>query len=315
MNQKHHSLVKLIGMLLVVMGVSLWLGTSNRMEVQAASIPQPTAIDQLFPDTALAEVMRAALGKTSVTDTVSQSELDQLTNVSAVNKNIQSIEGLQYVNNLTFLYLTTNQISDVSPLAALNKLTYLSLDTNQISDVSPLAALNNLSTLNLNTNQISDVSPLAALNNLTSLYLYNNQISDVSPLAALNNLTYLFIVDQQINQESIPYQPNLVLPNVVKDGTGSWIAPRSISNNGTYTSPNFSWNLPNYINEVSYTFDQTITIGGSTTSFNGTVTQPLEQAPLLFTVMYEVDGTQTSASVEAGTLLAEPTAPTKEGYT
>ncbi|HAC0982477.1 TPA_asm: hypothetical protein GY030_14545, partial [Listeria monocytogenes] len=120
--------------------------------------------------------MRDALGKTSVTDTVSQSELDQPTDVSAFNQTtIQSIEGLQYVNNLT----------------------------------------------------------------------------------------YLFIAGQQINQESIPYQPNLVLPNVVKDGTGSWIAPATISNNGTYTSPNISWNLPNYLNEIGYTFSQTITIGGS----------------------------------------------------
>ncbi|EIR6790413.1 leucine-rich repeat domain-containing protein, partial [Listeria monocytogenes] len=222
---------------------------------------------------------------------------------------------LAALNNLTYLYLDTNQISDVSPLAALNNLTELHLNNNQISDVSPLAALNKLIALYSDNNQISDVSPLAALNKLTFLYLNTNQISDVSPLAALNKLRVLTIANQQINQESIPYQPNLVLPNVVKDVTGSWIAPRSISNNGTYTSPNFSWNLPNYLNKVSYTFSQTITIGGSTTSFNGTVTQPLEQAPLLFTVMYEVDGTQTSASVEAGTLLAEPTAPTKEGYT
>ncbi|EIP2514804.1 leucine-rich repeat protein, partial [Listeria monocytogenes] len=198
MNQKHHSLVKLIGMLLVVMGVSLWLGTSNRMEVQAASIPQPTAIDQLFPDTALAEVMRAALGKTSVTDTVSQSELDKPTIISAYNKNIQSIEGLQYVNNLTQLHLYDNQISDVSPLAALNNLTYLDLDDNQISDVSPLAALNKLTLLYLANNQISDVSPLVALNKLTYLVLSNNQISDVSPLAALNNLTYLVLSNNQI---------------------------------------------------------------------------------------------------------------------
>ncbi|EFR98750.1 internalin A, partial [Listeria seeligeri FSL N1-067] len=38
------------------------------MVVQADSIDQPTPINQIFPDSALAEVMRYQLGKSSVTD-------------------------------------------------------------------------------------------------------------------------------------------------------------------------------------------------------------------------------------------------------
>ncbi|EPC4766020.1 internalin N-terminal domain-containing protein, partial [Listeria monocytogenes] len=53
------------------------IGTSNQLDVQAENLTQPTAINEIFPDPALAEAMRSRLGKASVTDIVSQNELDQ----------------------------------------------------------------------------------------------------------------------------------------------------------------------------------------------------------------------------------------------
>lgn len=63
--------------------------------------------------------------------------------------------------------------------------------------------------------------------------------------------------------------------------TGALIAPATISDGGSYTEPDITWNLPSYTNEVSYTFSQPVTIGKGTTTFSGTVTQPLKAILML----------------------------------
>ncbi|EAC3748266.1 LPXTG cell wall anchor domain-containing protein [Listeria monocytogenes] len=381
MNSKHAPIAPFLCMLTLVLSICLWIGTSHSTEVQADVITQPTAINQLFPDAALAEVMRGELGKTSVTDTVSQSELDQLTFISIVNDNIQSVEGLQYVNQLSFLgmphnqisdltplksltgleslYLEDNQISDLTPLKSLTGLEFLYLGVNQISDLTPLKSLTGLESLALDINQISDLTPLKSLTGLETLYLEDNQISDLTPLASLTGLEYLTlgvnqindlspltsltrleslslddnqisdltplksltglryltVTNQQIKETPVSYTPNLVLPNEVKDATGALIPPATISNNGTYVSPNLTWELPNYLAEVKYTFNQSVTIGQTSAPFTGTVTQPLQEVPVVYTVTLNVDGTETQEDVAVDALVPEPTEPTKEGYT
>ncbi|WP_199484742.1 internalin N-terminal domain-containing protein, partial [Listeria seeligeri] len=66
--KKRHSFFSFLAALLIVGSINLWVGTSHEMVVQADSIDQPTPINQIFPDSALAEVMRYQLGKSSVTD-------------------------------------------------------------------------------------------------------------------------------------------------------------------------------------------------------------------------------------------------------
>ncbi|EAH3791641.1 LPXTG cell wall anchor domain-containing protein [Listeria monocytogenes] len=369
----------IVGLLLVI-GLSIWIGISHGTEVQADTITQPTAINELFPDAALAESIRETLNKTNVTDTVSQSELNQLTLFQADLKGIQSIEGLQYINNLNnlslvgnqiinisslsgltnleFLNLSSNQISDISELSELSKLryltiysnqisdvsslahltnlefvnlynnqisdisnlsnltnlTYLSLSRNQISDLSSLSSLTKLMSLNLRQNQISDSSALAGLVNLNYLDLANNQISDISKLASLSKLIDLKLTNQQITSPPIMFQNELVIPNIVKDNTGALVSPETISNNGSYMQPNVTWNLASYLNNVSYTFNQSVTIGSIASVFSGTVNQPLQEANI-YNVTFDVDGTKTSTTAEASTLITAPTEPTKEGHT
>jgi len=55
---------------------------------------------------------------------------------NAGSSNISSIEGAQYLTNLTKLYLYENQISDISAVSGLTNLTSLNLYENQISDIS-----------------------------------------------------------------------------------------------------------------------------------------------------------------------------------
>ncbi|MBC1571354.1 LPXTG cell wall anchor domain-containing protein [Listeria sp. FSL L7-1426] len=384
--------------LTIALGISLWLGTSPEIDAKAASLAQPTPINEVFPDPQMALTMETKLGKASVTDLVSQSELDALTQLETYLP-IESIEGIQYLTNLTKLniskaevsdisdlkdltkltdlemyannivdtsvlknlmnltyldlhdnkitdisalgnltnlvhlnlaynqisdisavsalsklnmvWFTENQISDISPVANLTNLTSLSLGYNQISDIGALTNLTNLGGIGIENNQISDISPLANLTNLGYVGLHNNQISDLTPIANLTNLTRMYLSGQQITNKPLPYQSNIVIPNNVKNNKQEIVAPLVISDNGTYDNPNVTWNLANYVSEVSYTFSQEVTIGSATETFSGVVKQPLE----MYTVIFDVDGVTTKETVGAYTLLTEPTAPEKDGYT
>ncbi|EGC0410583.1 LPXTG cell wall anchor domain-containing protein [Listeria monocytogenes] len=357
------------------------IGTSNQLDVQAENLTQPTAINEIFPDPALADAMRSRLGKASVTDIVSQNELDQQTGINVPEEGIKDLEGIQYLNNLSSLYvyfneitdisvisklynlkhvyLDENQINDISALSNLTNLTELSLGSTQISDISALSNLTNLTALSLSDNQlnnldalsglqnlkllnlkktqtsdisalsgltnldnlylgynqISDISTLSGLKNLENLYLEHNQIRDISPLSSLTKLTGLTLFKQEIMNDPIMYNPAITISNDIKDVSGSLIAPATISDNGTYTNPNITWNLSSYLNEVSYTFRQTVTVGNATDDFYGTVRQPLQAIPVDYTATFDVNGTETKESVETGDFLTEPAEPTKEGYT
>ncbi|WP_222710234.1 InlB B-repeat-containing protein [Listeria seeligeri] len=410
---------------MIVGCINLWVGTSHETVVQADSIDQPTPINQIFPDSALAEVMRYQLGKSSVTDVVSQSELDNVTSVNGQQKAIISIEGVQYLTNLTNLLLGDNNIrdiqplenltnltvlnmidneltdisplsnltnltrlslgddsisdisplagltnlinlyltsydltdvselanltnltnlwlsspklsdvsvlsnfhnletlqlrstlvSDITPIANLNKLTLLDVSMNEIKDISSLSELSNLTELTLTDNQISDISALSELTNLNYLYLDYNQISDISALADLSNLEELYVMDQTITNEPLTFQTNTVINNTIKDENGALVTPLDISDNGSYTSPNVTWNLPAYTEEVNYTFEKMGSIGNGPFYFTGTVYQPLEEVPAIYNVVFDIDGVQSSEEVVVDALLEEPAAPTKEGYT
>ncbi|MBC1385487.1 internalin N-terminal domain-containing protein, partial [Listeria innocua] len=93
----------------------------------------PDKISVIFPDAALAEIIRDTLGKSSVDDIVTQAELDTITRVSEIYRGIADISGMENLTNLDYLRLNNNQISDISPLANLTNLSYLDLYNNQIS--------------------------------------------------------------------------------------------------------------------------------------------------------------------------------------
>jgi hypothetical protein len=130
------------------------------------------------------------------------SDLDGLTSLSAVQKNIANLTGVEFCISLTELTIWDNQISDIAPLANLTSLTTLYLGENQISDIVPLASLASLTFLDLKHNQISDISPLSNLTSLTGLWLYGNQIGDISPLADLTSLTLLYLASNEISDVS-----------------------------------------------------------------------------------------------------------------
>ncbi|HHT36769.1 MAG TPA: leucine-rich repeat domain-containing protein, partial [Firmicutes bacterium] len=73
---------------------------------------------------------------------------------------IQEIYGIEHLQKLEDLDLSSNLISDISYLIDLQKLRNLNLGNNQITNISALAALPKLTNINLEGNLIADISPL-----------------------------------------------------------------------------------------------------------------------------------------------------------
>ncbi|MBN2588592.1 MAG: leucine-rich repeat domain-containing protein, partial [Sedimentisphaerales bacterium] len=128
-----------------------------------------------------------------------EAQMTTLTYLSANDKGITDINGIEYATNLQVLELGINQISDISPLKELINLEWLWLNDNQISDISSVAGLKNLQALGLdNNNNINDISPVEGLTNLHGLFIGGNNISDISPLSSLINLDSIGLSVNQI---------------------------------------------------------------------------------------------------------------------
>ena len=128
---------------------------------------------------------------------IPKAELAKLTKLTADDRNISDLTGLEHASQLTVLNLEDNNISNLTPLAQLTQLTSLNLEDNKISDLTPLTQLTQLTELDLSgeygDNNISDLTPLTQLTQLRVLDLSYNNISDIdiTPLAQLTQLTEL----------------------------------------------------------------------------------------------------------------------------
>ena len=150
--------------------------------------------------------------------TITQAEMETLTELNAPNAGITDLTGLEAATNLVRLNLGTeyvasegrdinsNSISNLSPLSDLTRLTSLDLEGNQIADISPLVGLTNLLVLLLGNNAISDITALAGLTNLHSVGLWGNNISDISPLVTNTGLGQgerVIVSENPLSQASI----------------------------------------------------------------------------------------------------------------
>lgn len=287
---------------ILLAAIFLCVNTSLGAKVQAVNIKHPMPINQIFPDSNLADRMKIKLRKESVTDVVTQQELDALRECNADDCEIQSVEGLQYLTNVEVLHLSDNQITDISPLASLKKLAvlyleknklddisdikkiansnplgYLFLGNNGITDITPLANLTKLEALSLEGNKLSNIQILPSLTNLEELDLRENQLRDIRGLEKLKNMKQLLVSEQRCVNEPVDYQPNLLVPNTFKDMEGKLVVPSYISNDGTYTDGKLIWHLPEYTKEVRCNLSTIIKVGKTTTTFHGVITQPLQR--------------------------------------
>ncbi|EPY9328978.1 GW domain-containing class 2 internalin InlB [Listeria monocytogenes] len=199
MKEKHNPRRKycLISGLAIIF--SLWIIIGNGAKVQAETITVPTPIKQIFPDDAFAEIIKDNLKKKSVTDLVTQNELNSIDQIIANNSDIKSVQGIQYLPNVTKLFLNGNKLTDIKPLANSKNLGWLFLDENKIKDLSSIKDLKKLKSLSLEHNGISDINGLVHLPQLESLYLGNNKLTDITILSRLTKLDTLSLEDNEIS--------------------------------------------------------------------------------------------------------------------
>ena len=196
----------------LVIGLStLFLGACMYTMPEFANYLDPkgkfTVSDLPFPDPAFREAVLAQ-GRANGSMAISG-----ITYLSAGNLGITSLEGIQYLQSLTGVWLDGNRISDITPLGKLPKLEQVSIGNNPIADLSPLANLGSLIGLslwsislrdstaleamlpgwsglenfsvdgNLLTSGNSLLRLLAAKPSMRSIHLNNCGVSDLSPLA------------------------------------------------------------------------------------------------------------------------------------
>ena len=105
--------------------------------VLVASCGHPAAVG--FPDSRLAEAIREVIGIEG--RAIDRSDLRRLIELTAIDRGIVRLDGLEWCENLVYLDLGENHISDLTPLSGLRKLETLVLRSNRVTEASSLAGL------------------------------------------------------------------------------------------------------------------------------------------------------------------------------
>jgi len=124
-----------------------------RFSASGPTIVDYTPIIDIFPDPRLAlEMARRLAHPSDTTAEITQDDLDRVTWISLFLCDvtyglIESLEGVQYLRNLTDIHANFQNISDLTPLAELSNLSSLNFRGNQIYNISPLHTILNSSSL------------------------------------------------------------------------------------------------------------------------------------------------------------------------
>lgn len=164
---------------------------------QSKQPPEQPSGKMNIPDENLAASIRGTL-RLEPKDPITPQNLEELETLSAYDREIEDLTGLENATNLATLVLFNNRISDITPLTNLTNLKVLYLGGNKISNVAQIGKIANLTKLSLYGNPIQDITPLTNLTNLSELVLGNNEITDISPLAELTQLNTLYLGSDQI---------------------------------------------------------------------------------------------------------------------
>lgn len=127
-----------------------------------------------FQDAALESAVRATIGKPL--GLLTTTDVLAITEVDASGLNIQTLDGIESLRNLTVLNLRSNGVRSITPLENLVNLRVLDLGDNNIAQITAISGLFLLEELTLSGAQmdIVDWSPLSA--NATNGGLGNGDI-------------------------------------------------------------------------------------------------------------------------------------------
>lgn len=151
-----------------------------------------------FGDEAIEEKIRELTGIDS--GEILEGDVLRISSLELEDVEIKSLEGIQYLVNLTNLHIggysrgAWNQYSDLTPLAKLTKLRHLDIAGSLVSDLEPIAELNQLRTLSLYAcDAITDISYLDNMIHMEHLDLRGPRIRDIDALKNMSELHTLVV--------------------------------------------------------------------------------------------------------------------------
>ncbi|RFU61099.1 leucine-rich repeat domain-containing protein [Peribacillus glennii] len=158
--------------------------------------------DIRFKDKGLESAVRDTLKKPS--GTITLTDLDKITAISAKYHGITDLSGLEYARNLEKLDVSYNGLDekDFWPIEQNPKLQYLDIESNYgIRNLGFIERMwGELSFLNIGSTRVNDLSPLEDAKSLKELYLYGTEIKNLRPISNLRSLTYLDISATDVSE-------------------------------------------------------------------------------------------------------------------
>lgn len=177
-----------------------------------------------FVDANLDKVVRLAIG-VGTEGEITASALLEVEELTAWNRGIEDLTGVELMTHLTHLDLSNrtvsrdsdyslvdtaasvqafgawNRVRDISPLKGLTSLVELEVARNPVEDLAPLSGLANLRRLSVAAPQ-EDLSALAGLTSLTHLTIGGGRLTDISALAGMPSLATLYIHETPLSDMS-----------------------------------------------------------------------------------------------------------------
>ena len=181
-----------------------------------------TAPGREVSDTVVDEFLKAALIEELGDDGSGEPDFSKQENVKFLDlsgRYIQSLDGIQHLENLTKLVLDDNEISDLTPLASLTKLRYLDVSGQNIDDISALSELKQMEILDVSDNPLTSVAAVQGMTELRELDLSDTSTATLAPLASLEKLEILRASDIPLIDEDLSNLENMgSLTKVYLDG-------------------------------------------------------------------------------------------------
>ena len=142
------------------------------------------------------EKLEQALFEEFQTNKLTKNHLKSVLSLDLSNRNLTSLQGIEYFTNLQELNLSGNALVDSSPLEKLQSLVTLNVGFNQFESVQ--FNLPKLEVLNIEENRLSSIEFVRSLESLVALNIRGNRVADLSPLEKSNQLHSLNIRGNQV---------------------------------------------------------------------------------------------------------------------
>lgn len=155
-----------------------------------------------IPDASLKSAIREALGKSDPVGNLTEQDMLSLTNLSAVNRTVRTLQGLGAARNLTRLDLRANRLTNLILPPELTRLVTLDLSENALTHLVLPAELTRLSILALHSGTAPTFTLSGEAPNLRYLYLDGNGLTSLVLSADLRQLDSLNLSGNYLSELS-----------------------------------------------------------------------------------------------------------------